>query len=149
MRLAIAASVQSGRALRVAKSATAFAKIVICLTNSQTLGELDKKGRSMSVHLDRSHQLAIFRLGTSQASNDADRRRRHRHASPSAGSTLAAQQPSAENRLLWLQDAVVKFNSFALKKLPLFPDATTFGDEFGVDVGTLRLVVAVQNVLRI
>jgi hypothetical protein len=62
MRLAIAASVQSGRALRVAKSATAFAKIVICLTNSQTLGELDKKGRSMSVHLDRSHPLAVSHM---------------------------------------------------------------------------------------
>jgi hypothetical protein len=40
----------------------------------------------MSVHLDRSHQLAISHVGISQASNDADRPRQHPCARLSARS---------------------------------------------------------------
>ncbi|MEH2553592.1 hypothetical protein V1286_001121 [Bradyrhizobium algeriense] len=66
------------------------------LTNSQTLGELDKKCRSISVHLDRSHQLAISHVGIFQASNDADRPRQHPCARLSARSKPDQQRPSAE-----------------------------------------------------
>ena len=92
----------------------------------------------MSVHLDRSHPLAIS-LRLKRATTRIGRvyivvRR-------SAGSTLAAQQPSAGLVFqLRLQDAVLRFNSFAFKKLPRFPEAMIFGEEFGVDVGDDRLV---------
>jgi hypothetical protein len=124
MRLAIAANVQSGRALRVARSVRAFAKIVICLTNSQTLGELDKKGRSMSVHPDRSHQLAISHVGISQGSNDADRPRQHPCARLSARPKPDQQQPLAEipHPFLNSKNAASTFNSVAMKKLLLFPE---------------------------
>jgi hypothetical protein len=50
----------------------------------------------MSVHLDRSHQLAISHVGISQASNGADRPRQHPCARLSARSKPDQQQPSAE-----------------------------------------------------
>jgi hypothetical protein len=48
----------------------------------------------MSVHLDRSHQLAISHVGISQASNDADRSRQHPCARLSARSNPDQQQPN-------------------------------------------------------
>ena len=54
MRLAIAGNVESGRALRAPKRI--FAKLPSSFTNSQSLGELNKTGRSM---LHRFHQAAI------------------------------------------------------------------------------------------
>jgi hypothetical protein len=70
----------------------------LTFTTSQIQGELDRKGRSRSVLPDRFHQLAIFRLGTSQVSNDADRPRQRHCASPSARTKPDQQQASAVNR---------------------------------------------------
>jgi hypothetical protein len=97
-------------------------------TKSQTLGELDKIGRSMSVHLDRSHRLAISHVGTSQASNDADRPRQHPYARLSARSKPGQQQPSAENPHPFLnsKNAAPTLNSIVTKKLPLFPASMVF-----------------------
>ena len=93
-------------------------------TNSQTLGELDKKGRSMSVHPDRSHQLAISHVGISQGSNDADRPRQHPCARLSARPKPDQQQPLAEipHPFLNSKNAASTFNSVAMKKLLLFPE---------------------------
>ena len=76
----------------------------------------------MSVHLDRSHQLAISHVGISQASNDADRPRQH-CARLSARSKPHQQQPSAEipHPFLNSKNAAPTFNSIATKNLPLFP----------------------------
>jgi hypothetical protein len=64
----------------------------------------------MSVHLDRSHQLAISHVGISQASNDADRPRQHPCARLSARSKPDQQQPSAEIPHPFLNSQ--KFRSF-------------------------------------
>jgi hypothetical protein len=64
----------------------------------------------MSVHLDRSHQLAISLVGISQASNDADRPRQHPCARLSARSKPDQQQPSAEIPHPFLNSQ--KFRSF-------------------------------------
>jgi hypothetical protein len=77
----------------------------------------------MSVHLDRSLQLAISHGGTSQASNDADRPHQHPCAPLGARSKPDQQQPSAEipHPFLNSKNAAPSFNSIAPKKLLLFP----------------------------
>jgi hypothetical protein len=87
-------------------------------------------GRGMSVHLDRSRQLAISPVGISQASNDVDRPRQHLCARLSAQSKPGQQQPKF---LIHFnsKNAGLPFNSIASKKLPLFPASMVLLAKYG------------------